>query len=116
MGQWVRVASLRECPPGSIHECAVADCVVALFNVDGEIYALDGICSHQGGPLARGQLQGAIVTCPWHGRQIDVRTGQYQALGTQFHPRMKTKVEGDDVYVYRDARDENCRGEAHGSS
>ena len=76
---------------------------MALFNVDGQIYALDGICSHQGGPLAKGRLQAGIVTCPWHGRQIDVRTGQYQAVGTQHHPRMDTKVEGDDVYVYLDA-------------
>ncbi len=116
MGQWVRVASLRQCPPGSAHECAAADRIVALFNVDGQIYALDGICPHQGGPLGKGRLHAGIVTCPWHGRQIDVRTGQYQALGPQCHPRVNTKVEGDDVYVYLDARDEDYRDEAVGSS
>jgi nitrite reductase (NADH) small subunit len=105
MGQWIRVASLSECPAGSAIECTAADQIVALFNVDGQIFALDGICLHQGGPLGKGQLRGAIVTCPWHGRQIDVRTGQYQAVGTQHHPRLETRVLGNDVYVFVDHHD-----------
>ena len=46
--------------------------VIALFNVDGTFYALDGVCPHQGGPLGQGTLEGCIVTCPWHGWQFDV--------------------------------------------
>ena len=50
----------------------------ALFNVDGTFYALDGVCPHQGGPLGSGEVHNCIVTCPWHGWQFDVRTGQHQ--------------------------------------
>lgn len=73
---------------------------MAVFNVGGEIYALDGLCSHQGGPLGKGRLEGDTVVCPWHGRRIDVRTGRYESVGTQWHPRLETRVTGDDVFVY----------------
>jgi nitrite reductase/ring-hydroxylating ferredoxin subunit len=102
MGQWVRVASRQACPPGTARECVAADRIVALFNVDDQFYALDGICPHQGGPLGKGRLQGEIVTCPWHGWQFNVRTGQHQVNASLCHPRLETKVEGDDVFVFLD--------------
>jgi nitrite reductase (NADH) small subunit len=102
MGQWFRVASRQACRPGTAQEYVVAERVVALFNVNGEIYALDGICPHQGGPLGKGRLQGEIVTCPWHGWQFNVRTGQHEVSAALCHPRLDTKVEGDDVYVFVD--------------
>ena len=102
MGQWVRVASRHACAPGTARECIAADRIVALFNVDDQIYALDGICPHQGGPLGKGRLDGPIVTCPWHGRQFNVRTGQQQVNASFYHPRLETKVEGDDVFVFLD--------------
>ena len=52
--------------------------VFAVFNVGGKFYVLDGMCPHAGGPLGQGTLQGCIVTCPWHGWQFDVTTGQHQ--------------------------------------
>ena len=48
---------------------------LALFNVDGTLYAVDNTCPHRGGPLGEGDLDGAIVTCPWHGWRYDVTTG-----------------------------------------
>jgi nitrite reductase (NADH) small subunit len=112
MGHWIRIASLSECPSGSAIECTAAGQIVALFNVDGQFYALDGICSHQGGPLGKGRLDAGIVTCPWHGRRIDVRTGAFEALGTQYHPRWDTKVVGTDVYVCFETCDEEDCDEA----
>ena len=75
MSDWWPVARTDECPPGTCLERVVQGRVVALYNVEGEFYALDGICPHQGGPLGQGCLDGATVTCPWHGWQFDVRTG-----------------------------------------
>lgn len=49
---------------------------VAVFNVNGQLYAIDAICSHKGGPLDEGELNGTIVTCPWHGAKFDVTTGK----------------------------------------
>ena len=70
-----------------------------LFNVDGQISAIDGICPHQGGPLAEGQLEGTLVTCPWHGWQFDVRTGQNSLGGRLRQPVYEVKIEGQDVLV-----------------
>lgn len=76
MGDWVEVASIEECPPGTCIERMAGEKILVVANVDGEIFALDGICAHQGGPLGTGVLNGCVLTCPWHGWQYDVRTGQ----------------------------------------
>lgn len=49
---------------------------IALANVDGELYAVQGHCLHLHGPLGEGRLDGHVLTCPWHGWQYDVRTGK----------------------------------------
>ena len=99
MANWVRLAGVSECPPGSVCERVAKDRVIALFNVNGEFRALDGICPHQGGPLGRGRLSGDVVTCPWHGWQFDTRTGQHQSHAAFRHPCLPLKVEGDDLFV-----------------
>ena len=71
--------------------------IVALFNVAGQFYALDGICPHQGGPLGKGVLRGCIITCPWHGWQFDVSTGTHQASRLLQHPAFVVKVEAGEV-------------------
>jgi nitrite reductase (NADH) small subunit len=99
MPDWHRLADVSECPPGCAGEYVAGERIVALFNVDGTFYALDGICPHQGGPLGKGSLTGCIVTCPWHGFQFDVTTGQHQTSQSLVHPRFPVKVEADAVWV-----------------
>jgi nitrite reductase (NADH) small subunit len=99
MGQWTRIAAIDECPPGNGLEVIVGERVVALFNVEGTFYALDGVCPHQGGPLAEGDITGCIVTCPWHGWQFDVRTGQHQLSATIRQPTLPVRIDGDGVLV-----------------
>lgn len=99
MPHWIRIAAASDCPPGEAREFVVAGRIVALFHVDGELYALDGICPHQGGPLGKGQLSGCVVTCPWHGFQFDVRTGQHTSTPNLHQPCLPVKMEDDDVYV-----------------
>lgn len=96
---WHRIANTADCPPAHGMEAVVGDRVVALFNVQGQYYALDGICPHQGGPLGEGELTGCMVTCPWHGWQFDVRTGQHQLSRSMVQGRFETKVEEDGVWV-----------------
>ncbi|MCA9128706.1 MAG: Rieske (2Fe-2S) protein [Planctomycetales bacterium] len=72
---WHRVAELDEVPAGQGKEILVAGRIVALFHVDEDWYALDGMCAHQGGPIARGVISGNCVTCPWHGWQYDLGSG-----------------------------------------
>ncbi len=97
MGQWIEVANVQDCPPGESREVVVHDRIVALFNVDGQFYALDGICPHQGGPLGKGALTGPVVTCPWHGWQFDVRDGQHQFSAPIRQPCIQVRVEGNVV-------------------
>ena len=99
MPNWVPVARLDECPPGTAQERVAGDLVVALFNVAGTIYALDGVCPHQGGPLGKGELSGCIATCPWHGWQFDVRDGKHQLTQQIMQPRFEVRVEGDLILV-----------------
>ena len=99
MPNWTRAATLEECPPGSALETVVRGRIVALFNVDGDVYALDGVCPHQGGPLGKGRLHGCIVTCPWHGWQFDVATGQHQTSASLRHPRYDVKLDEGAIWV-----------------
>jgi nitrite reductase/ring-hydroxylating ferredoxin subunit len=99
---WQRIAAVSDLPPGECGEYVAGDRIVALFNVEGTFYALDGICPHQGGPLGKGSLSGCIVTCPWHGFQFDVTTGQHQTSRSLVHPRFPVKVEDGGVWVNLD--------------
>jgi nitrite reductase/ring-hydroxylating ferredoxin subunit len=102
MPQWVQVASASELAPGACGEFVAGGRIVALYNVAGKFYALDGICPHQGGPLGKGELCGTIVTCPWHGFQFDVTTGQHQTSKSLVHPSFPVKVENGQVFVEMD--------------
>jgi nitrite reductase (NADH) small subunit len=99
MAEWHRLAALSEVPPGSARELTAGGRVIALFNVGGTLYALDGICPHAGGPLGEGVLSGLVVTCPWHGWQFDVTTGRHCLNARIEHTTFPLKIEGDDVFV-----------------
>ena len=99
MDGFVKMASLGEVPPGSAKEIEHDGRIVALFNVGGTISAIDGICPHQGGPLADGPLEGTCVTCPWHGWQFDVNTGKSSINARIKQQVYEVKLEGDDIWV-----------------
>jgi nitrite reductase (NADH) small subunit len=75
MGTLVRVASAEDIPPGSAKLVEVEGRRLAVFNVDGRFYAIDDTCPHRGGPLSEGELEGEVVTCPWHRSTFNVTTG-----------------------------------------
>ncbi len=99
MSEFIRVAAVEDVPPGASIEAVAGGRMVALFNVDGVFHALDGVCPHAGGPLGQGTLNGNVVTCPWHGWQFDVTTGQHCLNASLQHPRFAVKVEGAEVFV-----------------
>ena len=72
---------------------------MALFNLDGEYYAVNYICPHMGGPIGEGELDGPMVTCPWHGWTYDVRTGKPDHPGGHAISAYETMVEGEDILV-----------------
>ena len=99
MPGWVKMATLDELAPGQSREVEHDGRIYALFNVGGVISAIDGICPHQGGPLAEGEVDGAIVTCPWHGWQFDVQSGRSTLNSKLKQPVFEVKIEGRDVLV-----------------
>ena len=97
--EFVTVATTEDIPVGERAVVELGRHWVVIFNVDGQFHALDGICPHQGGPLGKGALAGCIITCPWHGFQFDVTTGQHQTSKSLVHPRFPVKVENGQVWV-----------------
>lgn len=98
---WVELASISEIADGAAIEVVAAGRIVAIFCVAGEYYALDGVCPHQGGPLGKGQLSGKIITCPWHGWQFDVASGENQITPTVCQPQIPIEVRGERIVARR---------------
>ena len=95
----VSVAKASDLKPGENKVVVVVGRPVALFNVNGAFYATDNTCLHRGGPVGEGFLDGAIVTCPWHGWQYDVKTGQNLLNPAAKLRTYQVLVEGDEVKV-----------------
>lgn len=101
MGELVKVASVSDIPPGAAKIVEVAGEHIAVFNVNGNFYALDNTCIHKGGPLGEGTVNDSDLTveCPWHGWVYSLETGE-----TTFSPGAKVKtypvkVQGSDVFL-----------------
>jgi nitrite reductase (NADH) small subunit len=75
-GSFVTVARVEDLPPGTLRAVKVGDEEIALAHCDGGVYATQAHCLHLKGPLPEGHLEGCVLTCPWHGWQYDVRTGE----------------------------------------
>ena len=99
MAEFVPVADASEIPPGASKVVVVAGHIVALFNVDGTFYGLSNTCLHRGGPVGEGELDGDVVTCPMHGWQYDVRSGENLANPFARLKQYSVKVEGGRVLV-----------------
>jgi len=100
MPGFVSVATLADLKPGTCQSVEVEGYGVALFNVNGRIYALDNTCPHAGGPLGEGRLEGSIVTCPWHGWRFDVRTGERPENPEIKAGCLRVRIEGDEIRVW----------------
>jgi nitrite reductase/ring-hydroxylating ferredoxin subunit len=72
---WVDVALSESIAEGAAIEVVWSGEIVAIFRQQGRLYAIDGMCAHQGGPLAQGRVVAGCVTCPWHGWQYELATG-----------------------------------------
>jgi len=100
MSEFIKVAETSDLPPGRVKVVLVGDRRIALCNVDGQFFAIDDLCTHDGGPLGQGELQGDIIECPRHGARFNVRTGKVLAL-----PAVKAlntypvEVEGSEIRV-----------------
>lgn len=100
MAELVTVAKLSELKPGQAKCVQAKGCSIALFNIGGACYAVDDACTHVGGPLSSGEVEGTVVTCPWHGAQFDVTSGKVLSPpAAEDIKSYQVQVQGDDVKV-----------------
>ena len=99
MTDFERVADVKDIPMGESLVIEQGGHSVAIFNISGNFHAINSLCPHQGGPLGEGLVDGHIVTCPWHGWQFDVTTGESPLNSTVTQPCYELKVEGNDVLL-----------------
>lgn len=102
MSEFLKALPIAELPAGQCREALVAGKAVALFNVDGSVYALSNTCIHRGGPLGQGSLSGSSVMCPWHAWTYDVTTGESTVNPDLKVDRYEVKVEDGQVLVRLD--------------
>jgi 3-phenylpropionate/trans-cinnamate dioxygenase ferredoxin subunit len=94
------VALKSEIAPGTTRRIEIGREAVLLCNVEGTIYAIEDTCTHDGGELDQGDLDGCRIMCPRHGAFFDVRTGAALTLPAVLPVRTYTvRLEGDDIFI-----------------
>ncbi len=97
MSEWTDVAPAEEIAPGGFRVVDVDGVMVAVFNLEGHFYAIEDVCTHDGGTLTGGTVEGDEVVCPRHGARFNIRTGAVtappayegvHALPTRIHQEM----------------------------
>lgn len=100
---FVKVANRKDIADSQMREVQVDGQRICIANIDGKYYAINNTCSHEGGPLADGKLEGYEVECPWHQSRFDMRTGEVKAPpATEPQSVYQIKIEGDDIMIRLD--------------
>jgi nitrite reductase/ring-hydroxylating ferredoxin subunit len=100
MGELIRIAARSDVGSGKAIAVELMGQRIAVFNAEGTYYAIGDTCTHRGGPLSEGEVQGTTVTCPWHGAQYDLQTGNVlRPPAPQGVHSYKVVVEDDDIKV-----------------
>ncbi len=100
MAEFVKVATTSDIEPGTVKVYEAGGKQIAVCNVDGTFYAIDDVCTHDGGSLDQGELMGDQIECPRHGALFDVKTGKALTLpAVQPVQSYPVQVEGDDIKV-----------------
>ena len=99
MAQVIRAARGDEIPEGTGKIIEAGARTIAVFHANGEFYAIDNSCLHQGGPLGEGEVYGTRVVCPWHGWEYDVSTGCNVDDPSMKLACFRVRVEGDDILL-----------------
>ena len=100
MSRFVKAAQVGDIRPGDRKIVEVEGTFIAIFNVDGDFYAIKDVCTHDDGPVAEGELDGHEIICPRHGARFDIRDGRVLSFPAitpiQSYP---VKVEDDDILI-----------------
>ena len=105
MGDYVKVAEGQDIQPSTMKAIEVNGEKICIANAEGKYYAIGNVCTHLGGPLAQGKLEGYEVQCPWHGSRFDIRTGRVaRPPAIRPEPTYEIKVEDDNILVKNRAK------------
>jgi 3-phenylpropionate/trans-cinnamate dioxygenase ferredoxin component len=100
MTEFINVAKLDDLDDGELMAVEVDGELVCLAKVDGTVYAFTDNCTHISGPLNEGELDGEVITCPWHGAQFNVCTGKVlRGPARQDIQTYPVRVEGDSILI-----------------
>ncbi|VFM99011.1 MAG: 3-phenylpropionate/trans-cinnamate dioxygenase ferredoxin subunit [Candidatus Kentron sp. G] len=100
MTKWIDIAKVGEFAPNTARAVTVEGTKIAVFNLNGEFYAMEDVCTHDNKPLTGGRIDGDQVICPRHGARFDIKTGEassapaYEPVDT-----FAVRVENDKVQV-----------------
>ncbi len=96
---FITVASRAALPAGGRALVTFGDREVALFDVEGAVYAIDNCCPHRGGPLGEGDLQGLLLHCPLHAWSFDLRTGVSPTTPGAKVQTFEVRCAGDEIQL-----------------
>lgn len=100
MTDFVRVAETTDIPPGAIKLVDVRGERIGVANVGGDFHAFSDECTHDGGPLSDGDLEGEVVTCPWHFSRFNIRTGEIvESPAEEVIQVYEVKIEDGGIFV-----------------
>jgi nitrite reductase/ring-hydroxylating ferredoxin subunit len=101
---FVKAADVKDIKTSQMKEVEVNGEKVCLANVEGKYYAIGNVCTHLGGPLAQGKLEGYEVQCPWHGSRFDVRNGIVsRPPAMRSEPTYEIKIENGNISLRKRA-------------
>lgn len=100
MSRFATVARADDISAGEKRIVEVDGVEVVIVNLDGQFYALEDVCTHDGGPLGEGKLDGHALVCPRHGARFDVRTGAVLKMpAVDPVPTYRVRVENGEILV-----------------
>ena len=99
MTEFVTLAPAAELPPGERMVVQIGRLWVAIFNIEGQLYAIQDVCTHDGGPLAEGTVMETCVMCPRHGACFDLKTGHGTFPAAGPIPIYEARIEGDEIKI-----------------
>ena len=102
---YVKAADTKDIQPSQMKEVEVNGEKICLANVEGKYYAIGNVCTHLGGPLAHGKLEGHEVQCPWHGSRFDIRNGRVaRPPAMRSEPTYEIEIENDNILLKKRAK------------
>ncbi|MCB1112140.1 MAG: Rieske 2Fe-2S domain-containing protein [Chlamydiales bacterium] len=96
----IKIAATEDIPEGKSLVVNIPDGrEIAIFHINGQFYALNNCCPHEGGPLGEGDVEGCQVTCPWHAWEFDIKTGSCSTFGGEDAETINILVQGGEIFL-----------------